>query len=81
MVEPLKVITQEESWKQTVDESIIALLEEVLEKARAGEYQSVVIAGILRDDSTFYAISAQNNTGLTLAAVTRLQHKLLHHGE
>lgn len=81
MVEPLKVITQEESWKQTVNESVVQLLEEVLEKAKAGEYQGVVVAGIVRDDSTFYSISAQNNTGLMLAAVTRLQHKMLHHGE
>jgi predicted hydrolase (HD superfamily) len=45
MADPLRVITQTESWKQEANQSAIRLLEEWLEKAKAGEIVAVALVG------------------------------------
>jgi hypothetical protein len=45
MAEPLRVITQTESWQQEASEHAIRLLEEWLDKAKGGEIVAVALVG------------------------------------
>ncbi len=63
MSEPLRVITQTESWKQEASEHAIKLLEEWLEMARSGEIVAVALVG-------------ECGVGLVRRAVTRPRSRM-----
>jgi hypothetical protein len=55
---------------------LIERIEEVLEKANAGELSSVAIACVYRDGATGQSWSAPPSFGTLLGSVARLAHKM-----
>lgn len=61
---------------EPVGEGIVETLEEVLERAKAGEVSSVAIAYVLRDGAVCSTWSAPPCFGTLLGAVHRLAHRM-----
>jgi hypothetical protein len=64
--------------EQPQDE-VIRVLEEMIERAESGELQAVAVAGILSDGTSIsdYSVGNGPHTHNLLAAVTRLEHKIV----
>jgi len=77
MSEPVRLISREAVWQQDVQSDVVTTLEEMLERAKSGEFDGVALAATGRDGSSHTSFSKRNNAGLMLAAVTRLQFALL----
>lgn len=58
---------------EPIGESVVERLEEVLEKAYAGEISSVAIAVVYRDGSTGSAWSRMPSVSTMIGAVARMQ--------
>lgn len=59
-----------------VSDDLIATIEGVLEKAKAGELSSVAIASVYRDGNTGWSWSDPPSVGTLLGSVNRLAHRL-----
>jgi hypothetical protein len=62
---------------EPADESVLAFLEDVLEKARAGKYSAVAAAFVYRDGSTGSGYSHQHNIPTMVGSVEALKGKLV----
>lgn len=62
---------------EPLGESIIPLLEQALEQARAGELSSVALAKVYRDGSGGHAYSHAPSAGLLIGTITRMQAALI----
>lgn len=74
---PLKLVTTEDTWRQECDNSIVELLIEALEDAKNGKFDGLTFMATCRDGSTVTGHSKLSHSALMLAAVTRLQYRLL----
>lgn len=63
------------SFEQDAD--VIERLEEVLERARAGDVSMVAIATVERDGSSQWCFSYLSNTSTMLGAVERMKHRII----
>jgi hypothetical protein len=52
MVEPLKVVTKQESWLEYVRTDVINMLEDLLARAKTGEITGIAVAATNADGST-----------------------------
>lgn len=77
MTEPLKLITQEESWLTQVRCDVVELLEELLEQAKAGEVTGIAIAASHADGSTTQNWSAMDDADKIIATIERVKLRLL----
>jgi hypothetical protein len=73
---PLDVVALKTVAK-TCNEDVIAMLEEALERARAGEIAAIAIAAVLDDGGIARSWSKSNPVGPLLGAVTYLQYDLV----
>ena len=78
--EPLKVITQQESWLTQVRADVLSLLEDLLERAKAGEITGIAVAATNADGSTTQMWSSMDNTGSIIASIERVKFRLLQQG-
>jgi hypothetical protein len=77
MVEPLKVITQTESWQQEVKEDVVAMIKRLLQCAEAGEIQGLAYAAVTIDGCTLDAFSKSANHAILIAGLERVKFRLL----
>lgn len=70
MTEPLRVITQTESWASEVQQSTVELLEEWLAMAKTGELQGVALAGVRIGERQMTAFSKSENRNILIAAMS-----------
>lgn len=61
---------------ESVSPDLIMTIEELLEKARAGELSSVAVAYVYRDGTIGRGWSTPPCFGALLGAVSRLQHRM-----
>lgn len=61
---------------EPVGEDVVAYLEDLLCRARAGEFSSIAVAFVYRDGSTGSGNSSAPSLAALLGAVAGLQHKL-----
>ena len=69
---PLTLITQEDSWLADVDNNIIDILTDALEKAKKGEYNGLAMVMTHKDGSTESNISSRADSVRMTGAVSRL---------
>ena len=62
---------------EPADESVIAFLEDVMEKARAGKYSAVAAAFVYRDGSTGSGYSKQHNLAAMVGSIEALKGKVI----
>lgn len=76
-MEPLRVITQAESWNAEASQATIELLEDWLRRAKAGELVAVSLAGESVEGLTMTAFSRPRRRGAMIGALAHMQF-LLH---
>lgn len=76
-MEPLRLITQAESWSKEVHEDVVKVLRDALARAEAGEITGVALAMTSVDECTVTYFSKREASALMLGAVVRLQDALL----
>lgn len=76
MTEPLKLITQAESWKANTQHNTIELLEEWLTRAKAGEIVAVALAGERVDGFVLTHFTRPAHRATMIGALAHLQHML-----
>ncbi len=64
-----------------INPDVIARLTEICEAIQKDEISAVGVAVVYRDGSTGNSYSTAPNVGMLIAAVTRLQHRLLRVGD
>lgn len=77
MTQPLKVITQTESWAQEVQTDLIKQLNHLLTLAHSGELQGLAYAGITIDDCTITGFSKNQNQAMLIGGLERVKFKML----
>lgn len=75
MTEVLRVKTQEESWRETVDMEIVEMLEAQLERAKTGEFDGYAIIATHKDGSCSHRWSRGASFTRMLGAIQRLSYK------
>lgn len=75
--EPLKLITQAQSWRSEVQEDVVDTLRKALARAEAGEINGVAIAATCVDGCTWTTFSKRDKGGLLLGAMARLNYRLI----
>lgn len=76
MTEPLKLITQPESWRAAAAPSVIEELEDLLEKTKAGEIVGFAFAAETIDGMTITCVTKARHRGLLLGALSQVQYRL-----
>jgi len=74
--QPLRVITQTESWKQEVQADAVRLLEEWLAMAKSGELQGVALAGVRIGERQMTAFSKSENRNILIAGMTQCTYRM-----
>lgn len=75
-MEPLRLITQPESWAKEAQPNIIEVLEDWLRRAKDGELVGVALAGECIDGMTITCITPTKHRGMLLGAVSQVQYRL-----
>jgi hypothetical protein len=75
--EPLRVITQTESWKQEASTYAIEMLEDWLARAKAGEIVAVSLVGECADGFTITGFTVPKSRAAMLGALNYMQHRIL----
>ena len=73
----LKLKTQEEAWRESVDTEIVGLMEEMLAQAKNGEFDGIAIAASRKDGQTFHSWSSSSDFARLAGAISRLQYRLM----
>lgn len=76
-MEPLRVITQTESWKQEVQADVVERLAELLEMARSGELQGIAYAAVSTDNMVVTGFTKNNNQSAIIGGLARVQHRMI----
>jgi hypothetical protein len=76
MADPLRVITQTESWKQEASVHAIKLLEEWLERAKSGEIVAVALVGEGSDGLASRAFTRPRSRMTMIGALADMQYHL-----
>ena len=77
MSEPLRVITQTESWAQEVQADVVSTLRELLARAEAGEIQGIAYAANCADNLVLTGFSKRNNQSAIIGGLERVKHRML----
>lgn len=77
MTEALKLITQEESWRQAVNHDVVTLLRDLLAKAESGEIAGVAYACVTIDGCVSTANSKTINQSALLGGLERIKYRML----
>ncbi len=77
MTEQLRLITREESWLSEVNQSVVEMIEDLLERAYAGEITGFAYAATCKDNTVCTAISKSAHQMLIVAGLERAKHRLL----
>lgn len=77
MSEPVRVITQTESWRQEVQRDVIETLERLLEQAHSGELQGIAYAGVTADNCVVTGFSKDNGRSAIIGGLERVKHRML----
>lgn len=65
----------------TPNETVIEMLETMLERAKAGEVQAIALATVEHDDATGTSFCYENHFARLIGAVAMLQHRIIIDGE
>lgn len=63
--------------KKLVDETAVTILEEFLERAKAGELEGVIVVATTTDDSIRYAVSAVMSRNDIIGGMERVKFDIL----
>lgn len=77
MAEPLKVITQKESWAEEVKQDVIERLEYFLECAKSGELQGFVMVGLTADNMVITCATKNDDQTKLIGGLERIKHRML----
>jgi hypothetical protein len=77
MSEPLRVITQTESWRQEVQDDVVMRLRSLLEQAEAGEIQGIAYAASTVDGMVQTGFTKNNAQSAILGGLARVQHRMI----
>lgn len=77
MTEPLRVITQTESWKSEVRTDVVERLRELLAMAESGELQGFAYAAACVDGMTATGFTKNDNQSAIIGGLARVQHRML----
>lgn len=77
MTEPLRVITQTESWKQEVQADVVERLREILKMAEAGEIQGFAYAALGIDNTVITGFTKNDGQSAIIGGLARVQHRML----
>lgn len=77
MVDPLRVITQEESWRGQVKADVVERLRELLAMAESGELQGIAYAAIGSDGMVITGCSKNVNQMAIVGGLERIKYRLV----
>jgi len=77
MNEPLRIITQTESWKQEVQSDVVVRIRELLAMAEAGEIQGIAYAAAGIDNTIITGFTKNNAQTAIIGGLARVQHRML----
>lgn len=77
MVDPLRVITQTESWASDVKTDVVEKLRDLLARAEAGEIHGIAYSAICADGMTLTGCSKSDNQAAIIGGLERIKHRML----
>ncbi|MFD1945058.1 hypothetical protein [Paradevosia shaoguanensis] len=77
MSQPLRLITQTESWKQEVQVDVVTRLRELLAMAEAGELQGIAYAAATTDNMIATGFTKNNAQSAIIGGLARVTHRML----
>lgn len=77
MVDPLRVITQTESWASDVKADVVERLRELLAAAEAGEIRGIAYSALCADGMTMTGCSKSENQAAIIGGLERVKHRML----
>lgn len=77
MSNPVRIITQQESWRTEVQADVVDRLRLLLSKAEAGEIQGFVFIGLSIDDCIITAATKNNDQAKLIGGMERVKHRML----
>jgi hypothetical protein len=77
MAEPLRVITQTESWKAEVRADVVETLRELLQRAEAGEIQGIAYSCATIDRGVSTGFTKSDNHNAIIGGLARVQYRML----
>jgi hypothetical protein len=77
MTEPLRVITQTESWAQEVQADVVDRLRMLLSMAESGEIQGIAYSAAGADNSIFTGFTKNNSQSAVIGGLERVKHRML----
>jgi diketogulonate reductase-like aldo/keto reductase len=76
-MEPLRVITQTESWSQEVQVDVVERLSELLKMAKAGEIQGIAYSALNADGSVSFGYTKTSDQNAILGGLVRVQYRMV----
>lgn len=77
MAEPLRIITQTESWRQEVQADVVSQLRELLAMAESGEIQGFAYAAASADSMVISGFTKNNYQSAIIGGLARVQHRMI----
>ncbi len=77
MTDPLRLITQTESWKAEVKDDVVETLLTLLERARSGEIQGLAYSAATIDSAVLTGFTKSDGHNVILGGLARVQHAML----
>lgn len=77
MAEPLRVITQTESWAQEVQTDVVCCLRELLAQAESGEIQGIAYSCATLDNMVATGFTKNNAQSAIIGGLERVKHRML----
>lgn len=77
MAQPLKLITQTESWKQEVQVDVVTRLRELLAQAESGEIQGIAYAAATADNCIATGFTKNDAQSAIIGGLERVKHRML----
>ena len=77
MAEPLRIITQTESWASDVKADVVERLRQLLAQAEAGEIQGIAYSAYCADGMTITGCSKSSNQSAIIGGLERIKHRML----
>lgn len=77
MSEPMKVITQTESWRSEVNEDVVSTLRALLERAEAGELQGIAYSIATVDNCVVTGVTKNDAQSAIIGGLERIKFRML----
>lgn len=77
MAQPLKLITQTESWKTEVQVDVVERLRELVAMAEAEEIQGIAYSAATIDNMTLTGFTKNNAQNAIIGGLERVKHRML----